>query len=136
MVNGANLGVGNHKIKVTVTDTVGITGIYSDREPRCFKSDSIMVRVTQGNNAVKPVKRNSFSISPNPAEDKIVISSNEFVDNFKFEITDQNGKVVLIKEITSDVCEIDISTLTKGLYFVTFSDKKSVVERQKLVISR
>lgn len=136
LVRGSDLGVGNHKIKVTVTDTVGITGIYSDREPRCFKSDSIMVRVTQGNNAVEPVKRNSFSISPNPAEDKIVISSNEYINNFTFELVDQNGKVVLIKEITAVVCEIDISTLTKGLYFASFSDKKAVVERQKLVISR
>jgi hypothetical protein len=134
LVNGANLGVGNHKIKVTVTDTVGITGIYSDREPRCFKSDSIMVRVTQGNNAVKPLKRNSFSISPNPAEDKIVIKLEMFERDLCLELFDQFGKTIYSTILLSDNQEIDVSNLKTGLYFVSVNGKNRLSEKQKLVI--
>jgi hypothetical protein len=134
LVKGSDLGVGNHKIKVTVTDTVGITGIYSDREPRCFKSDSIMVRVTQGNNAVEPVKRSSFSISPNPAEDKIIVKLEKFENDLCLDLFDQYGKMVYSTILVSDNQEIDVSNLRKGLYFVSLSGKNRLSEKQKLVI--
>jgi hypothetical protein len=134
LVRGSDLGVGNHKIKVTVTDTVGITGIYSDREPRCFKSDSIMVRVTQGNNAVKPVKRNLFSVSPNPAKDKISVKIEKFENDMCLELFDQFGKVIYSTIFMSDNQEIDVSKMPKGIYFISVSGKNDSPDRQKLVI--
>jgi hypothetical protein len=134
LVRGSDLGVGNHKIKVTVTDTVGITGIYSNREPRCFKSDSIMVRVTQGENAVIPVTRSTFSVSPNPARAKIIVSTESFTEDMSLEIFDQSGHVVLKTGIVSDNQEIDVSGLSNGLYFISVYDKNGLSERQKLIL--
>lgn len=136
LVRGSDLGVGNHKIKVTVTDTVGITGIYSDREPRCFKSDSIMIRVTQGENAVEQIKRDKFCVSPNPAGEKITVSSRESADDLFIEIINQNGNVVLSQPLLANHVEIDISGISEGLYFVSFSKNKRIIERHKLVIGR
>jgi len=131
-IDGEELGVGTHKIKVTVTDTVGTTGIYSDREPCCFKSDSIMVTVTQGNNSISTEKNESFSIFPNPSEGKFFLSLNNFTQDLPFEITDINGAIVFSGILTKKESEIDLSELSKGIYFVTTNDNKN--RSQRIVI--
>ncbi|PLX08991.1 MAG: hypothetical protein C0596_04100 [Marinilabiliales bacterium] len=50
------LGVGVHQVSVMVFDTVGTTGIYSDREPVCYKEDNIQITVIEGNS----VEQNMF----------------------------------------------------------------------------
>jgi hypothetical protein len=93
-----------------------------------------MVRVTQGNNAVEPVKRSSFSISPNPAEDKIIVKLEKFENDLCLDLFDQYGKMVYSTILVSDNQEIDVSNLRKGLYFVSLSGKNRLSEKQKLVI--
>lgn len=59
-----------------------------------------------------------FTIYPNPTSDKITIISNEIG---LIQLFDVNGKMVL--ETTN--LEIDIATLSNGIYFVTFTNAKN-----------
>jgi hypothetical protein len=125
LLKGSDLGVGNHKVKVTVIDTVGTTGIYSDRQPVCFKSDSINVAVTQGNSVVSE-KANDLIIFPNPSNGKVNIAVNDFKSNIPLEIRDIKGIVVLNTTLLRKETEIDLSQLPKGIYFISvFEDNKT-----------
>lgn len=63
----------------------------------------------------------NFSVFPNPAENFITIQCESF-DNEKIEIYDVLGQ--LIKSITvSNNQKIDISNLSKGIYFIILENK-------------
>jgi hypothetical protein len=132
-IDGEELGIGTHKIKVTVTDTVGTTGIYSDRVPCCFKSDSIMVTVTQGNAGISVKKNDSFSVFPNPSDGKFFISLTNFTTNIPIEISDINGAIVYVGNLSKKETELDLSFLSKGAYFVALKDNYKT-KQKKIVI--
>ncbi len=58
-------------------------------------------------------------ITPNPAKDFIFISvAGISVQNFIVEISDVNGKKVLIEKVNGSAIKINTSKLSKGIYFV------------------
>ncbi len=126
LVRGSDLGVGAHEISVTVTDTVGTTGIYSDREPVCFKTDKIKVTVTQGNASAEQETKNSFSVFPNPSNGKIHVSLDDFREDSIIEIRDINGNTVFSTVLSKQNSEIDLSSLSKGIYFVSISGRPDI----------
>jgi hypothetical protein len=123
-IDGDELGIGTHKIKVTVTDTVGTTGVYSDRQPCCFKSDSIMVTVTQGNAGFSIEENDSYAVFPNPSDGKFFISLNDFTKDVPVEITDINGAIVYQGILSRKETNIDLSFLSKGAYFISLKDNR------------
>jgi len=67
----------------------------------------------------------SFNISPNPANTLVSISST-LVDSYKLKVVDLTGKVIIEKELIGVQNTLDVSALTSGMYFFTFtSDTKS-----------
>ncbi|MDD2635439.1 MAG: hypothetical protein PHW82_08065, partial [Bacteroidales bacterium] len=76
---GSELGVGVHEISVMVFDTVGTTGIYSDREPVCYKEDHITITVNKGNNIIQE-NTSDFSVFPNPAKNIITVCINNNIN--------------------------------------------------------
>ena len=80
-----------------------------------------------------------FMIYPNPASDDIYIQSKHLT--FKREnvptILDLNGKQIFIPilYINSNTYKLDVSTLMKGMYFITIKTDKCIV-RKKLVIEK
>ncbi len=118
LLNGSTLGVGIHEFSVTVTDTVGTTGVFSDREPRCFKTDNITVTVTQGNASIEQENTNKFSISPNPTNGIITINLKHFTSDIVAEIRDLNGKSIQSLILSKQQTELNLSSLPKGIYFV------------------
>lgn len=58
---------------------------------------------------------NQISVFPNPASDFLTVELND-LNNIKFEITKSDGQVVQSHSL--DRPTIDISTLTKGLYYI------------------
>jgi len=62
-----------------------------------------------------------FKIYPNPANDKIFIEG-DFIDQ-NMVIIDVTGRIVANKTIVSNIVAIDISNLTKGIYFIKISNE-------------
>jgi len=63
----------------------------------------------------------SISLHPNPA--KNVLNVSKIAHSGILELVDMNGKVLLSKEIDSDI-QIDISNYKKGIYLINFRSEK------------
>jgi hypothetical protein len=71
------------------------------------------------------IDQNKIKISPNPANEKILVSINDFDNNSsqKFIIIyDVNGNEQFRKEVFKHSSEFDISTLESGIYFVCYQN--------------
>jgi hypothetical protein len=64
---------------------------------------------------------NIFSISPNPANDILIVKTETL--NKPITIFDTSGRVILDITSTSEQNEIDVSALTNGMYFLQLNNK-------------
>jgi hypothetical protein len=73
---------------------------------------------------------NDLKISPNPANGKFTINLKFKVQSAKLLIVDVYGKEVYTTQINTEITEVDLSGIAKGLYFVNVGDvvKKIVIE--------
>ena len=74
-----------------------------------------------------------FDIYPNPSTGLVTISSN-FKLNTRIEILNVTGQTVKILNITSGNQQIDLSNLSKGLYFIKVTGDK-YIKAEKLIIN-
>jgi hypothetical protein len=79
-----------------------------------------------------------FSLRPNPSNGIVTIySSNVKNEDILIRVTDLSGKVVLTENltITGDKLDhrMDLSSLTKGIYFIRI-ETKSTVKTGKLIL--
>ena len=76
--------------------------------------------------------KNEFIVYPNPAKHFINVSG---LYIRTIQISDISGKILLIKEnVNSDASKIDISSFSKGLYFITILSNNGDRQIKKLVI--
>lgn len=85
--------------------------------------------------ATEEVKQNvleSIKVYPNPAKDYLQVEVPKEIKNFRLEISDMNGRLVLSKE---DETKVNVSGLLNGTYLVTLkSDGKTAV--RKVIIAK
>ncbi|MBI2257553.1 MAG: T9SS type A sorting domain-containing protein [Flavobacteriia bacterium] len=69
-------------------------------------------------------------MNPNPASSEITIEVNNDFDNNDMKLFDLSSKLVFSSKITSNKCSIDVSSFSKGIYFVEIGGvrEKFVVE--------
>lgn len=79
--------------------------------------------------SVPDSEKNSFSVYPNPAQAKLFIKST--MDNFSISIKDINGRTVFTSE-NFNSNEIDISTLTSGMYFINLNSSEGNITKKFL----
>ena len=65
---------------------------------------------------------NAFTVYPNPTNGVLTIHHSAFrIHHSEFRITNLMGQTVLLGQITAETQQIDVSTLPKGMYFITFA---------------
>jgi hypothetical protein len=75
-----------------------------------------------------------FTLGPNPAKDFVTIYLNHNLkDNLNLTISDMAGKMVCKYSIQDNIYRIDIRNLTKGIYLITLSNGKYLLNRKLLV---
>ena len=74
---------------------------------------------------------NSINLYPNPAIDRVYINNTE-TKNAKIHIYNMTGESVLQRELSSGTNEIDISSLTSGIYVVRLTGANGTYQ-QKLI---
>ncbi len=98
----------------------------------------LMYNTVMNNSAIDENKCGTFRLYPNPASEKLIIESQEFVNIGKagIRITDTRGNTLILEEVSGVPACIDISNIKNGgIYFVeVLTDTFSSV--QKLVITR
>ncbi len=74
----------------------------------------------------------SISVYPSPATDKIQVVASAHITSVQ--IVDVNGKVVVVKSVSSNTCDIDVRGLPAGLYVIRV-EFENHVESRRLVIA-
>ncbi|NOY50353.1 MAG: T9SS type A sorting domain-containing protein [Chlorobi bacterium] len=98
------LGVGSHSIWCDV-----------NRINNCYLSDTLILEIYD-NTGIPETKDKIFTISPNPAQNKITISTNKHTTINQLNIYSQVGQKVL--QLENPPATIDISSIDKGLFVV------------------
>ena len=127
-----------------VVSTVGVgTGsvIYTVTTNGCSNSRSIVGNIVgcaaRGMNGIENGKlkmENEFTMYPNPAHSFIRLNVNSLMGSGSIVVTDLYGKQVKTQNLSMGTNTIDVSTLSKGMYFVSTitnegkTTKKLVVE--------
>ncbi|ROH99707.1 M28 family peptidase [Chryseobacterium daecheongense] len=75
-------------------------------------------------------KIESVKVYPNPAKDVLHIDLPSEVKNFKVEVTDMNGRLILNKE---NETKLNVSGLSKGAYLVTLKSGEQTAVRKILI---
>ena len=81
----------------------------------------------------------TLHLYPNPARDKVFLNFGEtVVQQGQIQVLDLSGKVVLKSEIASGykLMELDVSTLSEGIYLVSWMESGLTRGRSKLVLTR
>jgi hypothetical protein len=74
------------------------------------------------------------SIYPNPANDFLTLSINEFdISNLSYQLYDMNGNLLQNQKITSNQTKIAMSKLVTAIYFVKVFQKNKEVKTFKII---
>ncbi|MFT5725761.1 MAG: hypothetical protein ACI9JN_002890, partial [Bacteroidia bacterium] len=112
---------------VTISDSIDFS-TYSNAPP--FKAIFTGVPLV----SVDEISlNNSFGLYPNPANNHVTISFNETVDHsYVVHLRNALGQVVQEVKSTKQELTLDLSTLTRGIYFVTTTNS-NVIGTAKII---
>ena len=101
-----------------------------------FISSLDSVPILQAPNAIWEVPKNNFSIYPNPAKDKLIITAG-YEQEVTVSIANTLGQIVFTKNIylSNKKQEIEIANLVAGLYYVTITNNNNRFT-QKILIQK
>ena len=77
---------------------------------------------------VREITAGTVNIYPNPTTDKIniALSDNDLIESATITLYDLLGKQIVIQKMTTNTCDLDISNLVQGTYFVKIDTKKGI----------
>lgn len=113
--------VGTYNVTVAVTHD-GCTASYSRQ---------VVVDSVAEVNSVITNKSVNMTIYPNPTTGQLTVISDEVIE--LLEIVDVNGKVVYKSKFLTLNSELDISHLSKGIYYIKATHSNGTVSQQKLM---
>tara|TARA_R110002096_G_scaffold422429_5_gene628921 strand:+ start:6506 stop:7861 length:1356 start_codon:yes stop_codon:yes gene_type:complete len=85
---------------------------------------------------IKEIKNEAFklSIGPNPVINKLLIQSNQPLNEALVDLYTISGQLVHSASYSGNLYEISVANYTKGLYFVRVSDKNGLQEVRKIIV--
>lgn len=95
---------------------------FSNAHPSRIKLpiyDQALASVEETPNGITPI--NNLVVYPNPTADEALISV-DYAGNFELTITDISGKVIFNKNFTGDQTNLNVQTLSNGMYSLTVKD--------------
>jgi uncharacterized protein (TIGR02145 family) len=121
MVSGGELGEGIHTYWLIATDSNS-----------CENADTIIVTVINTTSDNARVNSGEIRIYPNPVKDLLIIGVEELHEkDLVITLADQLGNVIyreVYRElIQGENIEIDMSSLTKGVYFIQLRDQDLII---------
>lgn len=114
-----------------------ITYVFYDADN---PNDSVAYTITYkviGNVGLSEYKANVVKVYPNPASNVLNVDYHlNSVKNASFELVNMVGKVVYQKNIstTQGKISLDVSSLSRGVYFYTIKANSSIEQTRKLVL--
>jgi PKD repeat protein len=132
-LNGVQLTETSQTIYPTIN---GVYTVSAVSDSGCLSGisetfDYLITKITAQN------KNETISIYPNPANNKFILSAEfDHSTQIKIYMTDISGRIIRVIEsgslAKSYLKEINISDLTNGIYFITFSNDDKTITRKLL----
>lgn len=95
------------------------------------KTYTVTVGITTG--ITKNIADENFVVYPNPSNGKIRISTS-YIDNFDMTVYSAEGKQVFSENTVSNEKEVDLGTLSKGVYIIQLKDRENRTVHKRLII--
>jgi hypothetical protein len=117
-----HLNNGNYTVKVTLIDIFNQTST-----PQTYNlSVNNILSNTEFNSSESLIK-----IAPNPAKNHLTVIGEYLKEAILY---DALGKVIITTSIKNHNTDIDVSSLTKGLYFIIIKDENNNIHKEKIII--
>jgi hypothetical protein len=146
LLNGAGTQVAISQNGSTASETINFTasaGTYyaqvypykkGNNATRCYTLKVALGSATRPGESVPLVtSKKMLSVFPNPAKDKLNISLTGYEGVSEMRLFDVNGRQISSKRTSHVNSMIDVSTLTKGIYFIKVVTANGDVLSQKIV---
>ena len=78
------------------------------------------------------VNKNKIKLYPNPVSDNLTIE-NPFIGNLQLIVISQLGQQVLKQNQNTSITSLDVSTLSKGLYFLNINAENGETQTIKFI---
>jgi hypothetical protein len=75
--------------------------------------------------AESSILNNTFTIFPNPTQNKLILKANENLNNRHYSICNYQGQIILSGKLSSNTNSIDIEILANGIYTLNIEGAKS-----------
>ena len=83
--------------------------------------------VMDGSSSVNQTANNSFIFYPNPVKDKLFVKVTDISASAEYEIININGSILQKGSISPDLSEINLTSLTKGFYFIKIHTNNNII---------
>jgi len=117
------------------TDTLTITMGKTFNTPHgyfyCEWTDTIIV-VSDVCNGYKLQQQAELTVCPNPANDKIYLEY-PITSSAVLHVYDNIGRLLINENINGNICEIDISQLDNGIYYIVLKSKDYYITKKLIV---
>jgi hypothetical protein len=112
---------GTYTICLTVTDANGCSDTYCNDYAFKTASPIAYVQVVDGLTGIEDNALNSFSIYPNPAANTVTVELQNSLTSGEsiYQLQDVTGKLMLSGTINATKFNLDVSALSKGVYFLS-----------------
>lgn len=97
----------------------------------CSRSNEACVDVNPDTGLNQLTSEESLRIYPNPTHDLLYVRFDS--DNFNVSVYSNLGQLILLKENNHESVEIDLSSVSKGVYFVEVKNKDGKIIKKLLV---
>ncbi len=120
----------NPAVAGTTTSTITCTSAGATTQ-------NVPVTGTSTTTGIKTAGAANFSVYPNPSTGIVIVKSVLQTQEMFVSVTDVAGKVILTEKLSSAGQELDLSSYSGGLYFVSVLDAdKKIISRQKIVLRK
>ena len=97
--------------------------------------DALPLRMKEAENFMLIQSNFDFELYPNPSSEKVSVKMEEGSSPFAIKIADASGRILLNSDYISRNTEIDISSLSNGLYLISIT-QQGIVKGKPLIINR
>lgn len=96
--------------------------------------DTFILKLAQPTNGLNENDiANALSFYPNPVGNTLYMKADKDIDNINLSICDPLGKIVLEKNIADNTLQLNIESLSKGIYYLNISENGSVIASKKII---